>query len=41
MSVYVAAIEDAIAAIVADQSIEAYRATPSIEMIAKVFEPEG
>ena len=34
MSVYVAAIENAIAANVADQDIEAYRPTPSMEMIA-------
>jgi len=33
--------QDAIAAIVADQDIEACRATPSMEMIAEVFEPEG
>lgn len=33
--------QDAIAAIVADQDIEASRAMPSMEMIVEVFEPEG
>ena len=41
MTVSVAAIKDAIAAIVADEDIEGYHATPSIEMITDEFEPRG
>ncbi len=36
-SVYVAGTEDAIAAILADQHIEAYRATPSMQIVAEEF----
>jgi hypothetical protein len=40
MSVYVAGTEDAIAEILADETIEAYRATPSTGIIAEEFAPE-
>jgi hypothetical protein len=40
MSVYVAGTEDAIAEILADETIEAYRATPSMKIIAEEFAPE-
>lgn len=39
MSVYVAGTEDAITEIVADETIEAYRVTPSMAIIAEEFEP--
>jgi hypothetical protein len=39
MSVYVAGTEDAIAEILADETIEAYRATPSMRIIAEEFAP--
>ena len=40
MSVYVAGTEDAIAQILADETIEAYRATPSMGIIAEEFAPD-
>ena len=40
MSVYVAGTEDAIAEILADETIEAYRATPSMRIIAEEFVPD-
>ncbi|CAN5317847.1 hypothetical protein BH09ACT2_BH09ACT2_04320 [soil metagenome] len=40
MSVYVAGTEDAIAEILADETIEAYRATPSMALIAEEFAPD-
>jgi hypothetical protein len=39
MSVYVAGTADAIAEILADETIEAYRATPSTRIIAEEFAP--
>lgn len=40
MSVYVAGTEDVIAEILADETIEAYRATPSTGIIAEEFGPD-
>lgn len=40
MSVYVAGTEDAIAEILADETIEAYRATSSMTIIAEEFAPD-
>jgi hypothetical protein len=40
MSVYVAGTEDAIAEILADETIEAYRATSSMAIIAEEFAPD-
>ena len=40
MSVYVAGTEEAIAEILADETIEAYRATPSTGIIAEEFGPD-
>jgi len=41
MSVYIAGSEDAIAEILADETIEAYRATPSMGIIAEEFAPDA
>ena len=41
MSVYVAGTEEAIAEILTDETIEAYRATPSTRIIAEEFAPDN